>query len=194
MEPSFGSFNTGLPSQPQSAYQPPVSSYPSNMMTPAPVSSYQQPPMMVPSYQTQPPVSSYQPTPSQPPVAQIPAQEPPQGPPPAVDSASLAAGSNPLLRRGRAVDPSLTTPAGGYGGGGQFGGGYMQPQPPVSDSYGGYSGARMMQPSEVQAPVSAPSIFTPDSPGAAMTAPAPSQFTSTPGHVPDQPGPGNTHF
>merc|ERR1719325_164516 len=106
MEPNFSNFNTGLPAQqqqpafsqpPMMTSQPSMPSYP-NMMTPA--------------------VSSYQPTPSQaPPVAPVPTFEPPPAAPPASESAA-SAGSNPLLRRGRAVDPSIAAGAGsgGYGG------------------------------------------------------------------------------
>ena len=177
VEPSYNSFNTGMPSQPQ----PPV-------MTSQPLSTPSYPNMMTPA------VSSYQPTPSQ---APVPTFEPPPvaGPPPSSD-APAGALSNPLLRRGRAVDPSIGAGA-GYGGGY---GGYMQPQPPVNEGYGHSYSNQYAEP----APSSTPSLFTPGPPDTGMSglagpgpmshysglasAPAPSLT----GHIPDQPSPGFT--
>ena len=150
MEPNYGNFNTGFPGQPSPSYSN------SHMMTPA--------------------VSAYQPTPSpsQPPPAEpVPTLQPP--PPSSESSAPVA---NPLLRRGRAVDPSIAP--GGGGGYGQYGQ-YGQPQP-LSDPYNtGYQ-----QPSYTEA-ASQPHFFTPEAGGAVSSmAPPPT------GHVPDQPGPGFT--
>ena len=131
---------------------------------------YSTPHMMTPA------VSAYQPTPAPsqpPPVEPVPTLQPP---PPASDSSAPA--SNPLLRRGRAVDPSIAA-GGGYGQYGQYG----QPQPqPMSDPYNsGYQ-----QPSYNEAP-SQPHFFTPEASSAgSVMAPPPT------GHVPDQPGPGFT--
>ena len=131
-----------------------------------------------------PAVSSYQPTPSQPP----PAFEAPA--PPSASSDTVSSGANPLLRRGRAVDPSISAPVGF---GGNYGGGYMQPQqPPVSDPYS-YGGGQQFHDPAMTAP--APAIFTPESPvsgGQNLLGASGQQFTSTPSgqHVPDQPGPG----
>ena len=174
VEPSFGNFNTGLPAQPPHPSMTP--SYP-NMMTPA-VSSYH------PTPSQPPPVSSYQPMQPQPPIsaAPVPTFEPP---PPSEQAPMSQPASNPLLRRGRAVDPSIAAgqhTGGGYGGG-QYG--YMQPQPPVQQ-----------QPYPEQP---APAMFTPGpslDQGSTLSAsqtfshqssyPAPALT----GHVPDQPSPG----
>ena len=186
MEPNFSNFNTGLPAQqqqpafsqpPMMSSQPSMPSYP-NMMTPA--------------------VSSYQPTPSQAPsVAPVPTFEPPPAAPPASESAA-SAGSNPLLRRGRAVDPSIAAGAGSGGYGGYTN--YMQPaaqpqQPPAPGFPGQYGGSG-------DGP--APALFTPGpaEPGPGLAAPPGghySKLASTPapaltGHVPDQPSPGFTPY
>ena len=136
-----------------------------------------------------PAVSAYHPTPA--PPASFPSQPPPaepvptmQPPPPSSDATAGPAPSNPLKRRGRAVDPSIAA-GGGYGGGyggGQYG--HHQPQPPMGDPYnsGGYQA-----PAYTEAP-SQPHFFTPDS-GAAASALAPPPATH---HMPDQPGPGFT--
>jgi len=186
VEPNFSNFNTGLPSQPQ-----------------PPVSSMSQPSTMMPSYPNMmtPAVSSYHPTPSQPSMMTptppssmaappaVPTFEPP--PPSSEASVSSSSSSNPLLKRGRAVDPSIA--AGGGGGGyGQYG--YMQPQSPPHAGYP-YKD-QFNDPS--QASVSQPSYFNPAA-DAGMLAPS-STYThlaSQPapaltGHIPDQPSPGFT--
>jgi hypothetical protein len=75
---------------------------------------------------------------------------------------SPPASGNPLLRRGRAVDPSIAAPGGvggyggGYGGGASYGGysgGFVQPEPQAMPAmYGGGGGG--------------PAIFTPEPAGA----------------------------
>ena len=177
VEPSYN-YNTMMPVQPQ----PPV-------MTSQPQNNPSYPNMMTPA------VSTYQPTPSQP---QVPTFEPPPAaglPPPSDAPTGAGALSNPLLRRGRAVDPSIGA-GGGYGG--SYGGGYMQPQPPVNDGFNNYSN-QFNDPSAS----TAPALLTPGPPATGMSGLAPGSMTnysklaSTPapaltGHIPDQPSPGYT--
>jgi len=169
-------FNTGLPGNNQSNYgmSAPVSNYGAMPPAPAPVSSYgAMPPAPTPApvsnyggMMTPAAVSSYggmAPAPtSQPPVYTSTSgyMEPtqaaaPVAPPPGEGLNFVPAGTNPLLKRTRTVDPSIVNSgyntgsyAQGYGQQGGYGGGGFGAPAPVEQQPAGAAGQ--------------PNIFTPD--------------------------------
>jgi len=181
VEPQFNNFVTGLPPQAQ-GYTQPASGY-----------GYQQPPASTPAYNPPPPSASqpqytgFTPAPTNygaPPqsyAAPAPAADPvPTFQPPPTDQTSPPAPNNPLLRRNRALDPSITSPVQG----GQYG--YMQPAQPYAEQYSQPTQFMQPQPAPTQ-----PSMFTPD-PVPAFNQPSAPGLPPSAGHVPDQPGPGYT--
>jgi len=180
VEPQFNNFNTGLPSsQASTGYNQPSFGY---NQPPATQQPYNQPP--VPS---QPSYTGFTPAPSNygvPPQSSYTAPAPPVDPvptfqPPPSDMTTSPSSANPLLRRNRALDPSIAPGQPGS----QFG--YMQPTQP----------SQFMQPQAPNAYEPAPTqptMFTPDT-TPAFNQPAPGPGLPPPqAHVPDQPGPGFT--
>merc|ERR1719228_2055989 len=179
VEPQFNNFNTGLPSsQASTGYNQPSFGY---NQPPATQQPYNQPPVpSQPSYTGftpalsnygVPPQSSY--TAPAPPVDPVPTFQPPPS-----DLTTSPSSANPLLRRNRALDPSIAPGQPGS----QFG--YMQPSQP-SQFMQPQSPAPYSEPAPTQ-----PTMFTPDS-TPAYNQPGPG-LPPPQAHVPDQPGPGFT--
>jgi len=178
VEPQFNNFNTGLPSQTsgfnnQSTYgvmnQPSISQPQYTGFMPAPT-----------SYGTNAPYSA-----PVPPADPVPTFQPP---PVADQTVSSSSSSNPLLRRNRAVDPSIAA-----GQQGQYG--YMQPSQP-NQFMPPSQPSQFMQPSAVPfaSEMSAqPNVFNPDtSQNYSHLGQGGSSMPPPTAHVPDQPGPGYT--
>merc|ERR1719186_1734665 len=174
VEPQFNNFQTGLPGQGYTnqptanfgGYHPPAS-------TPA----YNPPPVT-----TQPQYTGFTPAPTNygaPPQSYAPPAPPSEPvptfqPPPSDQTTSPSAPSNPLLRRNRALDPSIS--AGNPGG--QYG--FMQPSQPYGDQYSQPSQFMQPQPNHYSDPAPAqPNMFTPDpTPAFNQAAPVqPNMFT-----------------
>jgi len=188
VEPQFNSFNTGLPS-----------SQPSGFNQPSYGGGYSQPPVTQQPAPSQPTYTGFTPAPAQPsytgftPAAAPsygappqPSYAPPAAPPdpvptfqpPPSDQATSPSSANPLLRRNRALDPSIAPGQPGS----QFG--YMQPSQP-SQFMQPQSPAPYSEPAPTQ-----PTMFTPDN-TPAYNQPGPG-LPPPQAHVPDQPGPGFT--
>jgi len=176
VEPQFSNFNTGLPSQAQA----PAFTQPS-------YGGYSQPPATQPQYTGFTPAPANYGAPPQPYTAPAPppTESVPTFQPPPSDQATSPTSGNPLLRRNRALDPSIAP--GQHGS--QFG--YMQPQQPTQFMQP-QQPTQFMQPQQPAtysepAPTQ-PTMFTPES-----TPAYPQQGAGLPqAHVPDQPGPGFT--
>merc|ERR550519_1701067 len=192
VEPQFNNFNTGMPGQSQGyVSQPP--NY-GGYQNAAPTPAYNPPPAT-----NQPQYTGFTPAPTNygaPPQSYAPA--PPSDPVPTfqpppieqVTSPTSLTSPNPLLRRNRAVDPSIAAGAPGS----QYG--YMQPTQQFGDQYKQQPSPYMQpQPTSFPDPVAPqpqPNMFTPDH-STAYNQPAPAPGLPPPaGHVPDQPGPGFT--
>merc|ERR1719206_1546159 len=188
VEPQFNSYNTGLPSSQASGYnqpgfgggysQPPVTQQPAPSQptytgfTPAPTQpSYTGfTPAATPNYGAPPQPSYATPAPTADPV--------PTFQPPPSDQTTSPSSGNHLLRRNRALDPSISPGQPGS----QFG--YMEPTQP-SQFMQPQAPAAYSEPAPIQ-----PTMFTPDS-TPAYNQPGPG-LPPPQAHVPDQPGPGFT--
>jgi len=185
VEPQFNNFQTGLPAAAQGFSSQPPASYGGYSQPPAPTPAYSQPPVTSqPQYTGFTPAPTNYGAPPQPYATPAPPADPvPTFQPPPSDQAATSPtnSSNPLLRRNRALDPSIAPGQPGQ----QFG--YMQPSQPYSQP------AQFMQPQQ-PAPTQ-PTMFTPEAAPSygqpAPSMPAPS-MPPPQGHVPDQPGPGFT--
>jgi hypothetical protein len=154
-------FNTGLPAAtPYSS----ASSYSAQPAYGVPAPSSAQSAYGVPG--PAPPSSTFSgyqpanPTPEPPPLVPFTPAAPATFPPaaaPSIQSPS-GVGGNPLLKRGRAVDPSIAAPQGGYGGGGG-GYGYAAAAPYNS---GGFVQPEQQQQQHLYNPVAPANIFTPE--------------------------------